>query len=205
MPTKKKPKKRAAPKRRAPKKKVAKKKKIAKKKVAKKPQVLSKKLEKYLDDSKARYNTVEHRTVYTAYDAAQTLKRPLSDVAKTLVILADRDVLIVVIPAHRRLDLKALKKVVNKDRDASELARAKKLKLTTERTIDSRLTNKPGAISPFGHLHKSRTYVDRLLTKPREIVINGGSFTLSIVMSPKEYVRVTMAVIGGISVARPKK
>src|SRR3989338_1986506 len=71
------------------------------------------KTKQYLDKKLAKYEAISHKTVYTAYDAAQTLRRELKDIAKSLLIAADRAYIIVVVPAHMRIDLKKLKQALN--------------------------------------------------------------------------------------------
>ena len=45
-----------------------------------------KKLEKYLDGKKAKYNILNHKTVYTAMDKARTLKADPKSVIKSCFI-----------------------------------------------------------------------------------------------------------------------
>ena len=73
---------------------------------------IPKKVLNYLDDVKASYKLVKHKTVYTAYDAAQTLGAKLGEIAKTLVIRADKFYLLAVLPASHKLDWGKLKKLV---------------------------------------------------------------------------------------------
>src|SRR3989338_7978133 len=68
------------------------------------------KVKSYLEKNLGRYEVLTHKTVYTAYDAAQTLRRELKEIAKSLLIAADRAYIIVVVPAHMRIDLVKLKK-----------------------------------------------------------------------------------------------
>lgn len=164
--------------------------------------LLPKKLESFLDAQKARYNVTEHRTVYTTYDVARTLKIDDKSVAKTLLIKADNEIVMVVIPGNKNLDFSALKKLINTARKKNEEKTVKKISLVSERVIANRITKKPGAVPPFGNLYKMTMYVDRAVLKPKKIVLNGASFTVSIEMTPKEYQRITEPVMGSFSKAR---
>ena len=62
---------------------------------------IPKKTKQYLDKKLAKYDELSHRTVYTAYDAAQTLKRELREIAKGLLIATDKAYVIAVIPANK--------------------------------------------------------------------------------------------------------
>ena len=69
---------------------------------------LSSKLKKFLDAKKVKYNIVDHKTVFTAYDLAQTMKEKLENIAKTIVVKADKVDLLVVLPGYRRVDFSKL-------------------------------------------------------------------------------------------------
>ncbi|PJB20198.1 hypothetical protein CO115_01505, partial [Candidatus Falkowbacteria bacterium CG_4_9_14_3_um_filter_36_9] len=56
---------------------------IKNKYIGKKPSV---KLEKYLN--KIKHQILEHKTVYTAFDAASTMHKKLSEIAKSLLVTA---------------------------------------------------------------------------------------------------------------------
>jgi len=138
---------------------------------------------KYLEKSKAKYETVEHRTVYTAYDKSVTLKVPQKIVGKTLVVRLDRIPALVLVPANKNLDKQKLRKV----------AKAKKVDFIKEAWMKKNLKGvKVGAIPPFGNLWKScpkatrgvgcrlPTFVDRSLLKSPKVFINAGDYNWSI-------------------------
>ncbi|MFH0830669.1 MAG: YbaK/EbsC family protein [Parcubacteria group bacterium] len=163
---------------------------------------LSKRLEKFLIEHKAKYKVLQHRTVFTAFDTAQTLKVDLGSVAKTLIVQMDRGLALVVIPADRNLDFAKLKKLVNLQRKAQGLATLKKVALTTERSIASKVAKKPGAIVPFGALYKLGTYVDKSLLQEPHIILNAGSFEVSFSMRGSTYGKLADAVVGQFSKKR---
>jgi len=72
---------------------------------------LAKKLIKFL--SKIKYEVISHRTVYTAFDKAKTLRVPEKIVGKTLVIKMNGGFALVLISAHQILDKAKFKKIVN--------------------------------------------------------------------------------------------
>ncbi|MFC1630265.1 hypothetical protein ACFL06_01900 [Patescibacteria group bacterium] len=74
---------------------------------------ISKKILKFLDSGKVKYEPLEHKTVYTAFDKATTLKIPEKTVGKTLVVKLDRNYGIALIPANKNLDIGKLKKIVS--------------------------------------------------------------------------------------------
>ena len=64
---------------------------MPKKKNLKKKTKLPAKLVKYLEKAGVKHEIIEHKTVYTAYDAAATMKKKLNEIAKSLFIKADKD------------------------------------------------------------------------------------------------------------------
>lgn len=183
-------------------KKLARSKKVSRKSKVAVPVKLPAPLEKFLTANKAKYNTHVHRTVYTTYDAAQTLKVDLKSVVKTLVAQADRELVLVALPGNRNLDFNALKKALNQIAKKADAKTVKKISLASEKLISSKITKKPGAVPPFGGLYGMRTIIDRGLLKPRALIVNGGSFTISLEISPKEFLRLSQGVLGSFGKAR---
>lgn len=148
-------------------------------------------VKKYLDASGVKYEELTHRTVYTAYDAAQTLKRELRDIAKNLLVQADRTFALVVVPADKRIDLVKLKKALG----------AKKVTISNEKIMVKVLKIKPGAVSSFGKLHRLELLVDKALLKSKKIVLSTGSYTDSVLMGVKDYIKLEEARVATIAMA----
>jgi Ala-tRNA(Pro) deacylase len=160
------------------------------------------KLQKFLEKNKAKYEVIAHKKVYTTYDAAQTQKADLKIVAKTLLVATDRDLAFVILPGNKRFDQNKLKKLINETRK-QEAKKAgvkpklvKKVKITTEAVIKKNITKKMGALAPFGSLYKLPTYWDKSLDKQSKILLNAGSFTESIKMTPAQYKKLEEPVEG---------
>ncbi len=150
---------------------------------------IAKKLLNYLDKNKVKYEVVEHRKVFTAYDAAATMHKKLSQIAKNLLVKADKDFIMAILPASRNLDLKKLAKA----------AGAKKAELPSERVMTNRFKVKPGALPAFGGLYKLPVYVDRSLLKEKKVVFSSGDFQASIEMSVKDYLKLEQVEKGRIA------
>jgi len=144
---------------------------------------IPKKLINFLEKGKVKYEILKHRTVYTAFDKAKTLKIPEKMVEKTLVLKTDGKLAMVLIPANKNLDLQKFKK----------LAKAKKIDFASERLIKNKFKGvKVGAIPPFrlqpAH-HPTRkilTFIDKSLLKNPKIIVNGGDYNFSIKLKSKE-------------------
>jgi len=150
---------------------------------------IPKKVINFLEKGKVKYEAIGHRTVYTAFDKAKTLKRgplaggwrvgrsPEKMVGKTLVLKTDGKLAMVLIPANKNLDKEKIKK----------LLKAKKVELVSERLIKNKFKGvKVGAIPPFGNLWGLRTFIDNSLMREKEIILNGGDYNFSIKLKSKE-------------------
>jgi Ala-tRNA(Pro) deacylase len=136
------------------------------------------KIIKYLDKAKIKYEIINHKTVFTAYDKAATLKIKPNVIGKTLVLKADKDLIMALIPGNKNLDLGKIKKA----------AKAKKADFISETIIKNKFKGiKLGAIPPFGELWKLPLFIDRGLIKEKNIFISSGIYEASFKLSPKVF------------------
>ena len=148
---------------------------------------------KFLEEAKIKYEPVGHRTVYTAYDKAATLKIPEKIVGKTLVVRLGRVIGLVLIPANRNLDKGKLKKIAH-----PLYGYPKKIDFVTEAWMKKNLKGvKVGAIPPFGNLWRLPTFIDRSLLKAPKIYINGGDYNWSIKISGASLKKLIPDLIAG--------
>lgn len=151
------------------------------------------KVTNYLAKHHIKYDVMEHKTVYTAYDLAQTLKRKLNEVVKTLVVKVDKGHALVVLPASHQVDFKALKKVLG----------AKLVDIDKENVMTKLFKVKPGAVSPFhGPLHKLPVYVDKAIPKLQKVVVQAGSFENSLHLKTKDLLKVLEGKLAKFAVAK---
>jgi len=147
------------------------------------------KVKSYLDKSGIDYEEIAHKTVFTAYDAAQTLKKKLKEVAKNLLIEADKIHVLVILPADKRLDLEKLKKALG----------AKKVSIPKEQVMIKVLKIKPGSLSSFGKLHKLEVLVDKAMLDTKKVLFSTGSFTDSVLMKAKDFIRMEEAKLANVA------
>lgn len=140
---------------------------------------ISKRLLTFLDKNKVKYEVVDHKKVFTVHDLAQTLKLKIQSVAKTLLVKVDRKYYIVVLPAHFSLDFAKVKKAL----------KAKNVSLAKEGEMKTKFKVKPGAMLPFGSLHKVEVLVDKSLLKTEKALFGAGSFTESLRLKVKDFVK----------------
>src|SRR3989338_1359935 len=192
--------------------------------------MLSKKLLKYLGASKVKHEIVGHKTVYTAYDAAQTMKIKLNEIAKSLLVKFNKPFIngekpyaIAIVGADKNIDLKKLKKVVsdaavqlNKDLRFKKPEKGKKFMLDIynkvakviipkEKELKSKLKVKPGAIAAFGAMYKLPVFIDKDFLKNKTAVFAGDSFIQSVKMLANDFHQLENAFVGKFSAAKKIK
>lgn len=147
----------------------------------------------YLGKNKVKFEVVPHKTVFTAYDLAQTLGAKLDDIAKTLLVKVEIPVLkkkekrmyLVVLPASYRVDLDKVKK----------LLKATDIGFVKEQAM-KKLGIEPGALSPFGMARGFGVVLDKALLKTKDVIVGAESFTESLRMKIKDYVKLEKPVVG---------
>ena len=133
------------------------------------------KIIKFLNSAKVKYEPIQHRIVYTAFDKAATLRVPQKIIGKTLVVKTDKTIALVLIPANKNLDKQKLKKI----------AKVKNVDFIKEAWMKKNLKGvKVGAVPPFGNLWRLPTFVDKVLLQSPKIIVNGGDYSRSIKISP---------------------
>jgi len=156
------------------------------------------KLAKYLEKAGIKHNILEHKTVYTAYDTAVTMGRKLNEVVKTLLVAADKDYYLVLLPADHNLDFKKLA------RDISKIAgkKVKTVKIPGEAVMEKLLKVKAGAMSAFGGLHKLPIVLEKNLLKTKKAVFASGSFNHSVEIGIKDFIKLENAALGSFGVKK---
>lgn len=160
---------------------------------------ISKKITNYLDKNKYRYEIIEHRTTYTAWDVSQTEKIKPRMVAKALVMKIDKDYVIALIPSDKNLDKKKFLKLFNMPRKKAGEKCAKKVDFAKEAWMKKNILGKVGAVPPFGRLLKMDVFADRLLLKNKEIYLGSGEYNTSIKTSSGQYLKKENLITGSFN------
>lgn len=146
---------------------------------------LAAKLKNYLEKNKIGYTIIPHKKVYTTFDLTQTLKKAPEVIAKSLLVKADKKYLIIVLPAHLRLNLVKLKKVLS----------AKNILIAGEPLMKKILKMKEGTIAPFGGLNKMELALEKSLAKLKKFIVRGGNFTESLEVPVRDYIKIEKPII----------
>jgi Ala-tRNA(Pro) deacylase len=147
-----------------------------------------KSLEKLLVGNKIKYKILEHRKVFTAFDATQTQHLKVSEVAKAVLLRGKKNFYLAVLPAGSNCDFKALSKLIGD-----------KVSMAKEKDITKNLKTKVGLIAPFGSLYKIPVFLDKKLAKNKKLNLPAGSYTESIELSVKDYTKLESPTPGNFS------
>ena len=132
----------------------------------------------YLDQSQKHYDVLTHLETHSAMGMAQAIHIPGDEVAKPVILKADGNYVMAVIPATCRLDL-------NKAREAFHVHA---LELVPENGLRPPLPRlRRGARPPFGSQYGMPTVVDEALTRDEQIVFEGNSHREAYRMTFEEF------------------
>jgi len=139
---------------------------------------ISKKLIDHLN--KTKHEIIGHKKVFTAYDAAATLKVKLEQVVKVLLVKIDKKYVLALLAASQNLDFKKLAKIFK--------VSSNKVSIPKEKVMTQQFKVKPGAISAFGSIYKVPVVLEKSLNKVKEAIFPSGSFTESIRMKVVDFI-----------------
>lgn len=139
------------------------------------------KVTEFLDEQGVHYEMSQHRPAFTAQQMAAEEHVPGIEVAKPVVIRADKTYYLCVLPACCKIDMDALKAHLKVTEivlaDEEELA-----KLFGDCAL--------GAEPPFGHLYSLKTLLDEALSQEAKIVFQAGTHELAIRMDTDDFIKV---------------
>jgi Ala-tRNA(Pro) deacylase len=126
------------------------------------------------------FEVVSHPEAFDAQHLAQALHTPGREVAKTVLLRADRDYsyVVAVLPATHRIDFAAL----------STFLGGTSVELASEAEIAKRCPDcEVGVLPPFGSHYGAKTIVDQSLTEDECISFESDSHTEAIRMKYSDY------------------
>lgn len=135
---------------------------------------------KFLQDNNIDYELIEHEPVFTSKQAGSVRGVSESMGAKSLLLKADKDFLLVIIPGNRRLDSKKLK----------QLLALKNLRFAMPLEVTEIMGCEIGSCYPFGNLIDVEMLVDNALSWNEYIFFNPGVHDKSIKIKWEDYKRI---------------
>ena len=144
-------------------------------------------LDSFLRNARVPFTTFRHPPAFTAQEEAAVSHVPGGSWAKVVVCFADDELILSVVPAHRMVDLEALRL----------LAGTVRMRLAREQEFARAYPDcEPGAMPPFGALYQQRVFVDRSFVGEPEMVFNAGTHTDAIRMHYGDFVDLSHPVVG---------
>ena len=141
----------------------------------------AKQLKELLDKLNVKYTAMTHTTAYTAQEVASLAHIKGSELAKTVIVRIDGELVMAVLPASYQVDLPLLKSA----------AKGKKIALASEAEFRDRFPEcEVGAMPPFGQLYGMPVFVDEALAKDEEIAFSAGTHHELIRLSYADFDRV---------------
>jgi Ala-tRNA(Pro) deacylase len=148
------------------------------------------KLIEFLDQNKVRYEILHHPEAFTAQELAAIEHVKGKQHAKVVMVKADGDKLMTVLPADHRVDLEKL-----------EALTGKRTALATEAEFKALFPDcAVGTMPPFGNLYGVETVVEESLTANASIVFEAGTHSDAMKMSFADYERVAKPRVAAFAV-----
>jgi Ala-tRNA(Pro) deacylase len=131
-------------------------------------------------EEKVPFRVISHSEVYTAPELAASIHAAGRRVAKVVMVRADEQYVMAVLPSHRPLDL---------DRLARRIG-AGRISLATEAEMEKLFPDcEVGAMPPFGNLYGFRVVVDTSLTREPVLYFQTGTHHEVVEMRYKDFER----------------
>jgi prolyl-tRNA editing enzyme YbaK/EbsC (Cys-tRNA(Pro) deacylase) len=144
----------------------------------------------FLQGAEVAYELIEHEVVMSAGAEARVAGQPPETVAKTVVLHDGSVYVIAAISAADRLDLGKLREL---------LGATRRLRLATEAEIARDFPSlEVGAVPPFGPMVPAAEVIDRALVGQPRILCPAGDHRHSVLVDPREVVRITAAKVADI-------
>lgn len=138
-------------------------------------------LREYLDQQNVQYKLLHHHPVYSAQELAAVEHVPGTQVIKPVVVRADGQYVMCVLPASHRIDLDALRNRLHAD----------DVKMAEEKTLQRLFPGcEIGAEPPIGRLFGIPTVMDDSVNRDEVVTFQAGTHQDAVSMSLAEYRRI---------------
>jgi Ala-tRNA(Pro) deacylase len=156
---------------------------------------------KYLEKAGVAHEILEHKTVYTAFDAASTMRKKLEEIAKSLLVIANKDYYLIIVPADHNLDFVKLNAFLSKQSGKDY----KTVKIPGEKIMTEIFKIKAGTLSAFGKMYNLPVVMDKAMTRVKKGVFSSGSFNHSVEMAIDDFLKIENAALGSFGVKKKIK
>ena len=140
----------------------------------------AKTLKAFLNKQGVKYVGIQHSPAFTAPEVAASAHVSGRDFAKTVIVMIENELAMVVLPANRQLVLAELRDMLDTNH----------VRLASETEFRDQFPDcEIGAMPPFGNLYKMQTYVTANLADEPEVAFNAGTHTEVIKMNYLDFER----------------
>ncbi len=149
-----------------------------------------KRLEEFFAINGVRHETHQHPVAYTAQAVAELEHIPHRLMAKVVVVVADGELVMLVLPTSHRVDLVRVR----------ELLQAREVRLATESELAAAFPDcEIGALPPFGNLYQMPVYVDETLQSDSVIYFQAGTHTTAWSISFIDFMRLAKPALASFA------
>jgi Ala-tRNA(Pro) deacylase len=143
-------------------------------------------LETYLRDNRVAFETQHHPTTFTAQEVAQSEHIPGRFLAKVVMVVADGELVMLVLPATNRVDVAHV----------AVLLDVQSVRVANETEFAATFSDcEVGAMPPFGNLYGVPVYVDKALAEDETIFFQAGTHTDTISMQYADFARLVKPTV----------
>jgi len=147
-------------------------------------------LKSYLEQKKIRYEVLKHPEAFTAQEVAHAIHKTGKVLAKTVVVDANGNHVMVVVPAHHKVKLDAVKKLLG----------SKEIRLSPEENLRGLFPDCDlGAMPPIGSLYNMSVVVSKELSEKPDIIFNACTHTDCVKMAFSDFQKLVSATLGEVS------
>lgn len=140
----------------------------------------TKQVKEFLDNHQVKYISIAHSPSFTAQEIAAAAHVSGKQLAKTVIVKAGTQFIMVVVPANDHINFSELR----------EWTGAKEVDLARESEFKSKFPEcEVGAMPPFGDLYGMPVYLSSHLVDQDEIAFNGGTHSELLKMSYQDFAR----------------
>ena len=132
----------------------------------------------------------EHDTNAKSFglEAAEKLNLRVEEVFKTLLVTAEKNYFVAILPVHHQLNLKKVAQAVG----------AKKLKMSDPKDAERLTGYLVGGISPVGQKKRLKTVIDQSAVQLEKLYVSGGKRGLDIGLKPQDLAKVLSATFADV-------
>ena len=144
------------------------------------------KLKAFLDSRGVRYISIRHSMAFTAAEVAASAHVKGRDFAKTVIVRMDGTMVMILLPASRRIELHDLRELLGTDH----------IRLATEAEFTGAFPDcEVGAMPPFGNLYEMPVYVAACLAEEQEIAFNAGTHSEVITLAYEDFEQLVQPIV----------